>query len=287
MKGIILAGGTGSRLFPLTFGVSKQLLPIYSKPLIYYPLATLMLFGIRDILIICAPRDEQAFKITLGDGSKWGVNLQYAIQTEPKGLPDAYILGETFLAGEQSILILGDNILFGQQLSEVFSEALQINQGAHLFCYPVADPQRFGVVELDEMGRVKSLEEKPENPKSSLASVGLYICDDNASYIAKSLRPSQRGEVEIVELHRKYLKEDKLSSTVLSRGTAWFDAGTQKSMLEASNFVSAVENRQGLMVLSPDEISWRNGWISTDELEKNIAFFSKSDYGLMLSRLIR
>ena len=286
MKGIILAGGTGSRLFPLTFGVSKQLLPIYSKPLIYYPLATLMLFGLRDILLICTPRDEQVFRFVLGDGSQWGINLNYAAQHEPKGLPDAYILGETFLNGESSVMMLGDNILFGQQLKVIFHDALKTNAGAHLFCYPVLDPERFGVVEIDKYGKVLSIEEKPQKPKSSMASVGLYLCDGSAPDIAKSLKPSERGEIEIVDLHTQYLHYGKLSSTVLSRGTAWFDAGTQKSLLEASNFVSAVENRQGLVVLSPDEVAWRNGWISSEKLEANISQFPKSDYGIMLSRLL-
>jgi glucose-1-phosphate thymidylyltransferase len=286
MKGIILAGGTGSRLFPLTFGVSKQLLPIYSKPLIYYPLATLMLCGLRDILLICTPRDEQVFRFVLGDGSQWGINLHYTVQHKPKGLPDAYILGETFLNGESSVMMLGDNVLFGQQLKGIFHDSLKMNHGAHLFCYPVLDPERFGVVEIDESGKVLSIQEKPQKPKSSMASVGLYICDGSAPDIAKSLKPSDRGEIEIVDLHNQYLHEGKLSATVLSRGTAWFDAGSQKSLLEACNFVSAVENRQGLVVLSPDEIAWRNGWISSDKLEANISQFSKSDYGIMLSRLL-
>jgi len=267
MKGIVLAGGTGSRLYPLTKSISKQLLPVFDKPLIHYPIATLMAAQIREILIITTPMDQQLFQRLLGDGSEIGIDIQYAIQESPKGIPEAFILGEKFLSGDSAALILGDNIFFGYGLGRQLERYRKVS-GAHIFGYSVADPERYGVATLDQQGMVMTLEEKPNNPKSNIAVTGLYFYDSQVVDICKSLKPSSRGETEITDVNRKYLEMRMLEMTVLPRGTAWLDTGTIESLHDASTFVRVLEERQNTKIACLEEISWRQGWLTDDELLK-------------------
>jgi glucose-1-phosphate thymidylyltransferase len=286
MKGILLAGGRGTRLHPITLGVSKQLLPVYDKPLVYYPLSTLMLAGIRDVLIISTPEDLPAFRRLLGDGASWGMRFSFAEQTQPRGLAEAFLIGAEYLAGEPACLILGDNIFFGQGLSNQLCEAATLTHGACIFAYGVRDPQRYGVVEFDSSGLALSIEEKPAQPKSNFAVPGLYFYDGEATRYAKRLTPSQRGELEITDLNRLYLDGGLLSVRVLGRGTAWLDAGTHESLLQASTFVQTVEDRQGLMIACPEEIAYRNGWIGREQLRKLADRVQGNQYGDYLDRLV-
>lgn len=284
-KGIILAGGSGTRLYPITKGVSKQLLPVYDKPLIYYPLSVLMLAGIREVLIINTPHEQALFQQLLGDGSQWGMDIQYAVQPSPDGLAQAYLIGRDFVAGKPSCLVLGDNIFHGHGLSEMLRRADARDQGATVFGYWVNDPERYGVAEFDGGGKVIDLVEKPTNPRSNYAVTGLYFYDGNASDYAAELKPSARGELEITDLNRRYLQQGSLHLEPLGRGYAWLDTGTHQSLLEASNFIETIQTRQGLQVCCPEEIAFGKGWITAEQLEALAAPLIKNGYGQYLHKL--
>jgi len=285
MRGIILAGGKGTRLFPLTKGVSKQLLPVYDKPMIYYPLSSLMMAGIREMLLISTPQDLPLFQQLLQDGSQWGISIQYAKQSEPRGLADAFLVGEEFVKAQPACLILGDNIFFGHGFDQKMREAAQLSKGAVIFAYAVKDPQRYGVVEFDRQGRAVSLEEKPLQPRSHYAVPGLYFYDEQVVDYAKSLKPSARGELEITDLNRIYLAEGSLNVSILGQGIAWLDAGTHQSLLQASNFIQTVEERQGIMICCPEEIAYQNGYIDKQQLLRLAEEYASNAYGEYLASL--
>jgi len=285
-KGIILAGGSGTRLHPLTQVVSKQLMPVYDKPMIYYPLSVLMLAGIQEILIITTPHDQAAFQALLGDGTKWGLDLSYAVQAEPNGLAEAFLIGESFIGNDEVTLILGDNIYYGEGLPKRLQNVAKQTTGATVFGYYVNDPQRYGVVDFDPQGKALSIEEKPEKPKSNYAVTGLYFYDNDVIEIAKAVQPSHRGELEITDINQSYLKQGNLNVEMLKRGTAWLDTGTHASLLDAANYVRIIEDRQGLKIASPEEIAWRMKYIDTEQLLSLAEPLKKSGYGQYLAKII-
>lgn len=286
-KGIVLAGGSGTRLHPVTQAVSKQLMPIYDKPMIYYPLSALMLAGLRDILIISTPQDTPRFQDLLGDGAKWGMNFQYAVQPSPDGLAQAFIIGREFVGDDHAALVLGDNVFYGHELQQLLESAHQRREGATVFAYPVSDPERYGVVEFDASGRAISLEEKPKSPRSRYAVTGIYFYDNDVLDIARDLKPSPRGELEITDLNRVYLERGRMSVELMGRGMAWLDTGTHDSLLEAAQFVQTIERRQGLKVCCPEEIAYRQGFIDAAQVERLAAPLAKSGYGQYLKDMLK
>ncbi len=286
MKGIILAGGKGTRLYPITLANCKQLLPVYDKPMIYYPLTMLMMGGIKEILIITTPEDKAAFQRLLGSGGQWGIHFEYVVQTQPRGLADAFLLGQDFIKDEPVCLILGDNVFFGHGLGESLQQATSLQEGALIFAYPVGDPERYGVVEFDKNHQAVSIEEKPKKPRSKFAVPGIYFYDRQVVGFARNLKPSPRGELEITDINRIYLERNELKVEVLGRGTAWLDAGTHELLLQASSFVQAIEERQGLMVACPEEIAYRQGFINADQLRSQAELMSSNQYGQYLLDLL-